>query len=130
MVLKLGEGVASLRPRQKNGNYLISTGNGHRVLEVTPEKEIVWHLQQRDLPDITLAWITNVHELANGNLIVGNCHAGPENPQLFEVTKEKQVVWRFLDFKNFGNALANTLVVDGKRARDLRKMIDAVNRGF
>lgn len=107
----------------KEGNYLISTGNGHSVLEVSPEKEIVWHLQQSDLKDITLAWITNVHQLANGNLIVGNCHAGPENPQLFEITKDKEVVWQFTDFTNFGNALANTLVIDGDRAREIRKAL-------
>ncbi len=109
--------------KTKEGNYLITTGNGHSVIEVTPEKEIVWHLQQSDLKDITLAWVTNVHQLDNGNLIVGNCHAGPENPQLFEITKDKEVVWTFTDFKNFGNALANTLVIDGDRAIALRKAL-------
>ena len=32
--------------RLDNGNTLISTGNGHSVIEVTPAKEIVWHLKQ------------------------------------------------------------------------------------
>ncbi len=106
--------------RRANGNTLISTGNGHSVIEVTPAKEIVWHLTEKDLDGITLAWITNVHELENGNLIIGNCHAGPENPQLFEVTPDKKVVWTYTDFKNFGNALANTLVLDGEAAKALR----------
>jgi hypothetical protein len=42
--------------RLANGNTLISTGNGHGVLEVTPDKKIVWQINQRDLPGITLAW--------------------------------------------------------------------------
>lgn len=32
----------------KNGNYLISSGNGHSILEVTPEKKIVWKIEQME----------------------------------------------------------------------------------
>ncbi|HRQ87770.1 MAG TPA: PQQ-binding-like beta-propeller repeat protein [Bacteroidia bacterium] len=106
--------------RLKNGNTLVSTGNGHSLLEVTPDKEIVWKLEQHDLPGIVLAWVTTVEELDNGNLRFGNCHAGPENPQIVEVTREKEVVWTFRDFTNFGNDLANTLVLDGEAAKTLR----------
>jgi hypothetical protein len=98
--------------RLKNGNTLISTGNGHSVLEVTPEKKIVWELHQNDLPGITLAWVTTLQLLPNGNIVFGNCHAGPENPQIIEVTRAKKVVWTFKDFKNFGNALSNSVVLD------------------
>ncbi|MBL9153837.1 MAG: PQQ-binding-like beta-propeller repeat protein [Verrucomicrobiales bacterium] len=114
--------------RLKNGNTLIATGNGHSVIEVTPAKEIVWHLAQKDLPGITLAWVTTVEELPNGNLLIGNCHAGPENPQIIEVTRDKQVVWRFHDFQTFGNSLANTLVLDGKAAADLRARLAPTGR--
>jgi outer membrane protein assembly factor BamB len=98
--------------RLRNGNTLISTGNGHGILEVTPEKKIVWQLRQNDLPGITLAWVTTLQALPNGNVIFGNCHAGPENPQLIEITREKKVIWSYKDFKNFGNALSNSLVID------------------
>lgn len=109
--------------RAKNGNTLITTGNGHSVLEVTPEKEIVWKLEQNDLEGITLAWVTTIEELDNGNLLIGNCHAGPDNPQIIEVTRDKEVVWTFHDFETFGNALANTLVIDGERAKRLRETL-------
>ena len=91
--------------RLPNGNTLIGGGNGHCVLEVTPDKEIVWKVDQHDLPGITLAWVTTVERLANGNTVFGNCHAGPDNPQFIEVTKDKKVVWTFKDFKNFGNSM-------------------------
>lgn len=91
--------------RLKNGNTLIGAGNGHSVLEVTPQKEIVWKVEQNDLPGITLAWVTCVERLPNGNTLIGNCHAGPDNPQFIEVTPAKQVVWTFKDFKNFGNSM-------------------------
>lgn len=98
--------------RLDNGNTLIGTGNGHSVLEVTPGKEIVWKVEQHDLPGITLAWVTQVERLANGNTRFINCHAGPDNPQIIEVTPAKQVVWTFLDFKIFGNSLPVAVVLD------------------
>jgi len=111
--------------KAKNGNYLITTGNGHSILEVTPEKEIVWKLEQNDLDGIVLAWVTTIEELDNGNLILGNCHAGPENPQIVEITREKEVVWSFKDFENFGNALAVSLVLDGAEAEALRERVNS-----
>jgi hypothetical protein len=90
--------------RLANGNTLIGAGNGHSVLEVTPAKEIVWKVEQNDLPGITLAWVTRVERLPNGNTLIGNCHAGPENPQLIEITSDKKVVWAWKDFTNFGNS--------------------------
>ena len=39
--------------RLQSGNTLIATGNGHSLLEVTPDKQIVWSVRQNDLPGIT-----------------------------------------------------------------------------
>ena len=71
--------------RLANGNTLIATGNGHSVLEVTPAKEIVWKIEQNDLPNMTLAWVTTLEELPNGHYVIGNCHAGAKNPLLIEI---------------------------------------------
>jgi len=102
--------------RLPNGNTLIATGNGHRVIEVTRGKEIVWSLKQNDLPGIQLAWVTTLQVLPSGNIVLGNCHAGPENPQIIEITRDKEVVWSFQDFTRFGDALTNSqiLSVDGE----------------
>jgi hypothetical protein len=97
--------------RLQNGNTLIATGNGNRVIEVTPERKIVWSLEHDELPGIRLAWVTTLQVQPSGNIIVGNCHAGPDNPQLFEVTRDKKVVWSFKDFNTFGNSLAVTQVL-------------------
>ena len=98
--------------RLPNGNTLIATGNGHSVIEVSPDKEIVWHLKQKDLKGITLAWVTTLQLMPNGNYMIGNCHAGPNNPQIIEINKNKEVLWQFKDFKNFGNALSNSQIID------------------
>ncbi len=100
--------------RLANGNTLIATGNGHSVLEVTPQKEIVWKIEQHDLPGITLAWVTRLERLPNGNTLIGNCHAGPNNPQFIEVTPDKKVVWTFRDFKNFGDSTPIQIVLGEK----------------
>ena len=97
--------------RLKNGNTLIAGGNNNRVLEVTPEKKIVWSIDQKELPDITLAWVTTLQVLKNGNIVFGNCHAGESNPQIIEVTRDKKIVWTFKDFKHFGNALASFVIL-------------------
>lgn len=100
--------------RLPSGNTLISTGNGHGVIEVTPAKEIVWHLSQDELPGIQLAWVCQLQVLKNGNIIVDNCHAGPKNPQIIEVTRDKKVVWSFKDHTNFGNAVPVSFVIDSE----------------
>lgn len=101
--------------RLPNGNTLIGTGNGHSVLEVTPDREIVWSLKQNDLGGIQLAWVTTLQVLPSGNIVIGNCHAGPDNPQLIEVNRDREVVWQFRDFSRFGDSLTNSqiLSVDG-----------------
>ena len=99
--------------RLANGNTLIATGNGHSVLEVSPEKEIVWKVEQKELPGITLAWVTTLEVLKNGNYLIGNCHAGKGQPQLIELEpKTKKVVWTFEQFEMFGNDVSNTKVLD------------------
>jgi hypothetical protein len=100
--------------RLPNGNTLIAGGNNNRVLEVNPEGKVVWSIGHDELPGIRLAWVTTLQLLPNGNLIVGNTHAGPDNPQLFEVTRAKKVVWTFKDFKNFGNDTVAAQVLDVK----------------
>jgi hypothetical protein len=99
--------------RLTSGNTLIATGNGHSILEVTPQKEIVWQLHQDDLPGIRLAWVTTLEVLPNGNRVIGNCHAGPGQPLLVEVDpKTKGVVWTFDRHDDFGDNVSNSLLLD------------------
>ena len=89
------------------------------MVEVTPEGKIVWSIDHDELPGITLAWVTMLEVMPNGNVVIGNCHAGPKNPQLIEVTRDKKVVWTFKNFSTFGNDLCATQVLDikGKQIR-------------
>jgi len=110
--------------RLKNGNTLIASGSGNSVVEVTPERKVVWEIKDA-LPDakIALKWTTSLTELANGNFIIGNCHAGEKSPQIFEITHDKKVVWQFNQYPTFGNGLACSQVLDDKQSALVRKLL-------
>jgi outer membrane protein assembly factor BamB len=98
--------------RLKNGNTLLGLGDGHRVSEVDRNGKTVWSIEEKELPGITLAWVTMVERLTNGNTLIVNCHGGENNPQLIEVDADKKVVWTFKDFRRFGNSLPVASVVE------------------
>jgi hypothetical protein len=50
--------------------------------------------------------------LPNGNVIFGNTHAGPDHPQMIEVTRDKKVVWMLDDWNTFGNDLCTGWCLD------------------
>ena len=98
--------------RMPGGNTLIGGGNNNRVLEVNPGGEIVWSLESGEIPGIQLFWVTQLQALPNGNIVVTNTHAERETPQIFEVTREKDLVWGFLDWETFGNDLCANMLLD------------------
>ena len=110
--------------RLRNGNTLIASGSGNSVVEVTPEKKVVWEITD-EVPGtgVKLKWMTCLQELENGNFIVGNCHAGPDNPQIFEITREKEIVWEFNQWDLVGNGLACWQIVEGEQSERLLKRL-------
>ena len=90
--------------RLKNGNTLISTGDGHKIIEVDKNDKIVWQINEKDLKGNPLRYIAGLQRLNNGNTVVANWgghgHVGGQ-PQIFEVTRDKKVVWQVFDFKKF-----------------------------
>ena len=114
--------------RLKSGNTLIASGSGNSVVEVTPERKVVWEIKDA-LPDakIVLKWTTFPTELDNGNIIVGNCHAGEKNPQIFEITRDKKVVWQFNQYETFGNGLACSQVLNDQQSALVRKSLAALS---
>ena len=115
--------------RLKNGNTLIGSGSGHSVVEVSPEKKVVWQIKDT-VPNtkITLAWTACLKELPNGHLIIGNCHAGPDSPQVFELDKNRKVVWEFNEYELVGNGMACWDYVGKGQAEKVRKRIAALKK--
>lgn len=107
--------------RLKNHNTLIAGGNNNRVIEVDPAGTVVWSVDYNELKDtagvpIHLCWVTNLEMLPNNHLVFGNTHAGPDNPQVIEVThdKEKKVVWTLKNMTVLGNDTCAVQVLDVK----------------
>lgn len=115
--------------RLKNGNTLIASGSGNSVVEVSPDKKVLWEIKGK-VPgtEINLKWMTCLQERENGNFIVGNCHAGPDNPQIFEITRDKKIVWEFDQYDLVGNGLACWQVLEGKQASMVRKKIEGLKK--
>lgn len=113
--------------RLKNGNTLIGSGSGNSFLEVTPGQNVVWQIEKQ-IPDtdIELAWTTCIEELPNGHLILGNCHAGPDNPQLIELDADRKVVWTFNQFELVGNGMACFDYIAPEQAEQIRAMVAAL----
>src|ERR1035437_3427460 len=70
------------------------TGEGHRFIAgqdgkhlaiVNAKGEIEWSCK--------IGFNHDAHLLPNGNIVIGNCHAGDKNPQIIEVTRDKKVAW-------------------------------------
>ena len=78
--------------------------------------------------DIELKWTTCLEELDNGNFIVGNCHAGPNNPQIFEIDRNKKIIWQFDEFDLVGNGLACWEILDDKQSALVRKKLAALEK--
>ena len=115
--------------RLKNGNTLIASGSGNSVVEVTPDKKVVWEIKgQVPNTDVQLKWTTCLKELDNGNFIVGNCHAGPDNPQIFEIGRDKKIVWQFDEFELVGNGLACWQILEGDTAAQVRTKLASLKK--
>ena len=101
--------------RLPNGNTLISCGTDKRIIEVTPEKTMVWEFGPKDFPELNLTWISSLQILKNGNLVVGNFLRGQEGKGVhaFEVTRDKKVVWTFADH-NLAKSITTIRVLDDK----------------
>lgn len=86
------------------GHLLITCGDGHKVIELNRRRKVVWELNENDLPGNTLRLTAGCQRLPNGNTLVcnylGHGHIG-EQPQFFEVTRDKRVVWSFSDHAHF-----------------------------
>lgn len=111
--------------RLRNGNTLIATGSGNSIIEVNPDKKVVWEITKK-VPgtEIGIGWTTDLQELPNGNLVIGNCHAGENNPQIFEITKDKKVVWEFDEWDLVGNGLACWEILSPEQSALVRQKLE------
>lgn len=81
--------------RLVNGNTLIGCTNGNRVIEVDEQGKIVWQVDNDDIGEQLFDDACGVQRLPNGNTVITSYHAQGNMVKLFEVTRDKSVVWRY-----------------------------------
>ncbi len=87
-----------------NGNVLVTLGEKGRVIEMDPSHKIVWQVEKEEIPGNPLRLPAGCQRLPNGNTIICNYLPGPfmgKQPQAFEITRDKQVVWEMADHAHF-----------------------------
>ncbi|MDP7011087.1 MAG: hypothetical protein QF685_06885 [Verrucomicrobiota bacterium] len=81
--------------RLANGNTLIGCTNGNRIIEVDANGKIVWSVDNGDIGENLFDDACGVQRLPNGNTVITSYHAKGNAVKLFEVTRDKKVVWRY-----------------------------------
>ena len=81
----------------KGGNLLVNLTNGNKTVEFDPSGKVVWRVDNSHV-DGRFADPCGGQRLANGNTLI--CSYGQRKgdmPKLFEVTRDKKVVWEYFN---------------------------------
>ena len=99
--------------RIPNGNTIVTLTHGNKVVEVDPAGKIVWECSNADLPD-TFKDPCGAQWLPNGNIVVTSYAAKGDAIKLFEINREKKIVWSRQDGKPGGIHEFQILDTNGK----------------
>lgn len=99
--------------RIPNGNTIVTLTHGNKVVEVDPAGKIVWECSNADLPD-TFKDPCGAHWLPNGNIVVTSYAAKGDAIKLFEINREKKMVWSRQDGRPGGIHEFQILDTNGK----------------
>ena len=81
--------------RLADGNTLISCTNGNRIIEVDADGKIVWSVSNEDVGETLFSDPCGAQRLPNGNTVITSYHATGDQAKLFEITRDKKVVWKY-----------------------------------
>jgi outer membrane protein assembly factor BamB len=88
--------------RLPDGNTLVGCTLGNLVIEIGKDGKEVWRVTNDDLPNKPINDACGVQRLENGNTVVTSHHATAGQVKLFEVTRDKKVVWTYTDARQSG----------------------------
>lgn len=78
-----------------NGNVHVNLTHGNRVAEFAPDNSVVWSLDNSQVGG-RLSDPCGGQRLPDGNAVICSyAQQDPERPRIFEVTRDKKVVWEF-----------------------------------
>src|SRR5438132_1120426 len=79
--------------RLENGNTLVNLTHGNRTVELDPAGKVVWQVTNDDLGAPLFRDPCGAQRLPNGNTVIASYGMSGKGVKLFEVTREKKVVW-------------------------------------
>ncbi|MDA1055806.1 MAG: hypothetical protein O3C40_35895 [Planctomycetota bacterium] len=97
-----------------SGNLLVNLTHGDKTVEFNKAGEVVWRVDNADVGG-RFADLCGGQRLAYGNTII--CSYGQRNPEMakvFEVTRDKQVVWEYVNPKLSGIHEIHVLTTNGE----------------
>jgi len=103
--------------RLENGNTVIGCTNGNRIIEVDGKGKIVWSVTNEDIGEKLFDDACGAQRLPNGNTVITSYHAKGKSVKLFEITRDKKVVWRYSGM-NAGFHHFQILTTNGKPQAD------------
>jgi hypothetical protein len=109
--------------RLDNGNTLINCTRGNTCIEVDKAGKIVWQVTNADLSGEPIHDACGVQRLPNGDTVIESYGANDPNAiKLFEVTRDKKIVWTLRTFRAHGLHEFQLLDAAGKplKGRQLR----------
>lgn len=81
--------------RLPNGNTLINCTHGNKTIEVDGEGRIVWRMGNDDVDGNPFQDPCGAQRLPNGNTVIAPYGARKSPVKLFEVTRDKKIVWAY-----------------------------------
>ena len=96
------------------GNVLVNLTNGNKTVEFDAEGKVAWRCDNSDV-DGRFADPCGGQRLGNGNTVICSYAQGDgKKAKLFEVTRDKKVVWEYIDPKVRAHEV-HILTTNGKR---------------
>lgn len=100
--------------RLDDGNTLINCTLGNLSIEVDAAGKTVWQVSNDDFPSKPFDDACGAQRLPNGNTVITAYHTGPGKVRLFEVTRDKQIVWTHISDRKSGIHHFQILDTNGK----------------
>lgn len=88
--------------RLSNGNTLVTAGYSNQMIEYDQDSKVVWQVTPDEFKAMGLTpnFIAGVVLLDNENLVFSNYGAPPSEAAVFQITRDKKLVWSLKQPKN------------------------------